>query len=88
MTLKRRARDARFSTRGADPNRRAGRRRRREVQTDWAPPKKTSGRTRDFVHDETARRWLSSEGRWLGVEVGEEAETRDEGMDGVHPRDA
>lgn len=79
MTLKRRARDARFSTRRLDPNGRTGRRRRRrhEVQIDWVAAPKTPRFQQDFDHAQKAERWLASE-----------AETGHESVDELHPRDA
>lgn len=78
MTLKRRARHARFSSRGTDPNRRAGvRRRRHEVQIDWAPPQEAF----DFQD-------ACDEARAAVIRALEEAEAGNEGVDGLHPEKA
>lgn len=84
MTLKRRARHARFSTRGLDSDRRPSRRRRRrpEEQLDWAPATPTSGPTRDFVTDAAFTSWLADENEIA------EAEARNQSLDGVHPDEA
>jgi hypothetical protein len=80
MTLRRRARDARFSTRRLDSDSRTSvrRRRRAEVQFDWAT--KAPARVQeDWVLAQSARNWLTEES---------EAEARDEGMDGLHSDEA
>lgn len=83
MTLKRRARDARFSTRRLDSDRGPGRRHRRhERQIDWTE-------TPQATLDE----WFVRACKETGVferttHAFEETEARDEGMDGLHPDEA
>lgn len=80
MTLKRRARHARFSTRGLDSNRRAGRRRRRhEVQIDWTS--QTTALDENFGE-------AAAQARKHFFGALEKAEAGNESVDGVHSDEA
>jgi len=84
MTLKRRAEHAGFSTRGIDRDARPSRRRRRnaEEQLDWAPPKASC------TCSEEGFWWCAIHAEQIDWLQNQEAETGNEGVDGLHPEEA
>lgn len=73
-----RRKHARVSARGSDSDGRASvRRRRKEVQLDWAPPQEA------FTFEDAQR--ISAE---IQRDARAEAEAGNEGLDGLHPKEA